>query len=47
MIKSNDIKVMIEKVNEHFGDIDILINNAGQGYDAPIEKINIKTLQQI
>jgi short-subunit dehydrogenase len=36
--KINEIKAMIKKTKEHFGQIDILINNAGQGYDATIEK---------
>lgn len=41
------IKHMITGTKEHFGRIDILINNAGQGYDAPIEKINIGTYHKI
>jgi len=43
MSKENDIKKMVEKVYEHFGRIDILINNAGVGYDALVEQINPKT----
>lgn len=47
MTKSNEIKLMIEQAKKHFGRIDILINSAGQGYDAPIEKINIDTFHHV
>jgi|GEM_PF-4467061 len=43
MTKISDIKRMVDQTQEHFGRIDILINNAEQGYDAPIEKTNIDT----
>lgn len=38
---------MVQKVYEHYKKIDILINNAGQGYDSPVEKINIKKFHYI
>jgi short-subunit dehydrogenase len=41
------IDKMIKSTVDHYGRIDILINNAGQGYDAPVEKIKIDTLQKI
>lgn len=47
MTKEDTIKRMIEQTRKHFGRIDILINNAGQGYDAPIEKTNIATFRYI
>jgi len=47
MTKVPQINRMIKKTREHFGRIDILINNAGQGYDAPVEKINIGTIRYI
>ncbi len=47
MTRISEIKNMIDQVEEHFGKIDILINCAGQGYDAPVEKTNIKTLHYI
>ena len=47
MTKPQEIQEMVTKVMDHFGRIDILINNAGQGYDAPVEKINIATFHQI
>jgi short-subunit dehydrogenase len=47
MTKIYEIKNMIEQTQEHFGRIDILINCAGQGYDAPMEKTNINTFHYI
>jgi len=47
MTKPREIKQLIRQAREHFGRIDILINNAGQGYDAPVEKINIRTFRHI
>lgn len=47
MTSISEIKSMIEKARDHFGKIDILINCAGQGYDAPVEKTNIKTWRYI
>ena len=36
-----DIRNMTERVLRHFGTIDVLINCAGRGYDAPIEQIDV------
>ncbi len=47
MTKISEIRNMIEQTKEHFARIDILINCAGQGYDAPVEKTNINTLHYI
>jgi short-subunit dehydrogenase len=47
MTNISEIKRMIVRVLEHFGKIDILLNCAGQGYDAPVEKTNIETLRYI
>lgn len=46
MSKSKQIKEMVTKVIKHFGRVDILINNAGQGYDASIENINLDTFRK-
>jgi short-subunit dehydrogenase len=47
MTKDIEIRDMVEAVEKHFGRIDILINNAGQGYDAPVEKTDIATFRRI
>jgi len=41
------IKKMVKKVVEHYKKIDILINNAGRGYDASVEDTNIKTFNEL
>jgi short-subunit dehydrogenase len=47
MTKIDEVKRMVEQTEAHFGRIDILINNAGQGYDAPVENIDIDTFHYI
>jgi short-subunit dehydrogenase len=47
MTKIFEIKSMIEQVMAHFRGVDILINCAGQGYDAPIERTDIDILRHI
>jgi short-subunit dehydrogenase len=47
MTKGDEVRAMIKRAREHFGRIDILINNAGQGYDAPVEKIDIDTFYHV
>jgi short-subunit dehydrogenase len=47
MTKPNDIRTLIEKTKEKFGRVDILINNAGQGLRAPIEKLNLDQYRAI
>jgi short-subunit dehydrogenase len=47
MANEDEIRKMIKEVKKHFGRIDILVNNAGRGYDAPVEKMNIKTFRDI
>jgi len=47
MTKPAGIKNMVKKAMEHFGRIDILINNAGQGYDATVEKTDMTVLRRI
>lgn len=41
------VKEMVEKAEEHYGRVDVLVNNAGRGYDAPVEKIDTKTYMDI
>ena len=45
--KVDDVKCMVKQAYDHFERIDILINNAGQGYDAPIEKIDPKVFRYL
>jgi short-subunit dehydrogenase len=47
MTRPDEIARMIQTVKNHFGRIDVLINNAGRGYDAPVEKTNIETVRKI
>ena len=47
MTKIPQIRKMVSRAMEYFGRIDILINNAGQGYDAPVEKTEIPTFRYI
>ena len=47
MTRENDIIRMVKETKNHFGRIDILINSAGQGYDCPVERINIETYRKI
>lgn len=37
MTKPDEIRQMVKTASDHFGRIDILINNAGQGMRAPVE----------
>ncbi len=41
------IRHMVEAVREHYGRIDLLINNAGQGMFAPAEQVDLEQYRQI
>jgi NADP-dependent 3-hydroxy acid dehydrogenase YdfG len=45
--KSEDVKNLIEKTIEKYGRVDILINLAGQGMWAPVEKIDVEEYQKL
>lgn len=47
MTRAVEIRQMIDAVNDHYGKVDILINNAGRGYDAPVENIRLKNFRYI
>ena len=47
MTVPNSITEMIDRVLEHYGRIDILINNAGQALRAPVLKVSIDDFKKI
>jgi short-subunit dehydrogenase len=47
MSREDDVKRMVRETKNHYGRIDVLINNAGQGCDAPVEKLKIDTYRKI
>lgn len=47
MTNEKQIKEMVDKAQKQFGRIDILINNAGRGYDTRVEEIDIKKYRQL
>jgi short-subunit dehydrogenase len=47
MTEIEEVKTMVKRTEEHFGRIDVLVNCAGQGYDAPVEKTDVDILHHI
>ena len=47
MRQEEQIKQMVKKTIDHFGRVDILINNAGRGYDAFVEEINTDKFREL
>ena len=47
MSKVFEVKQMVKEVFDRFGKIDLLINNAGVGYDALTEKMDLDTLHYV
>lgn len=47
MTKVDKVKGMVERTLAHFGRVEVLVNDAGQGYDAPVERIRVDTLSYI
>jgi short-subunit dehydrogenase len=47
MTKPDEIKEIVKRTEAHFGRIDALINCAGQGYDAPVEKTDLDIFRHI
>ena len=47
MAKEQDVRGMVQKTVNHYGRLDILINNAGRGYDAPLEQIDTAKYREL
>jgi short-subunit dehydrogenase len=47
MTKTSEIKGMVEQALARFRRVDVLINSAGQGYDAPVEMTDIEVLHHV
>jgi short-subunit dehydrogenase len=47
MSREDQIGAMVTRVVDHYGKVDILINCAGRGYDAPLERIDIGKFREI
>lgn len=41
------IRAMVSRVEQHYGRIDVLINNAGQGMHVPVEQADLQQLRSI
>ena len=46
MTVRTDVIRAVKETVEHFGGVDILINNAGRGYDAPVETMDIEEFRR-
>ncbi len=47
MSKAFEVKRMVKEVVEHFDGVDVLVNNAGIGYDAFVERIDSDTFHYV
>ena len=47
MRSEEDIRNMTGRVLRHFGRIDVLINCAGRGYDAPLEQVDVDKFREL
>ena len=47
MTKSADVQNLVNKTMDHYGRIDVLVNNAGQSMWVPVENIDIEHYQKL
>jgi short-subunit dehydrogenase len=47
MSKPDDVRRMVKETYEHFGHVDVLINNAAQGMRSPAENISLSDFEYI
>lgn len=47
MMNEDEIRNMVKKTIDHFGRVDILINNAGRGYDTLVENIEVSSYTEL
>jgi short-subunit dehydrogenase len=47
MTRVYEVEGMVRQTMDRFGRIDVLVNCAGQGYDAPVEKTNVDIFHRI
>ncbi|MCJ7491667.1 MAG: SDR family oxidoreductase [Dehalococcoidia bacterium] len=47
MTVEEDVRTMAARMLEHYRRVDILVNCAGRGYDAPVEHIDLDTFRDI
>jgi len=47
MTKPEEVRAMVTAALDRFGRVDVLVNNAGQGYYAPVEKIDLDNFREI
>jgi NAD(P)-dependent dehydrogenase (short-subunit alcohol dehydrogenase family) len=47
MANEGAVRAMVERVHRHYGRIDILVNCAGRGYDAPLAAIDLVRFREL
>jgi NAD(P)-dependent dehydrogenase (short-subunit alcohol dehydrogenase family) len=43
----DQVKHMVKAAAEHFGRLDVLVNNAGQGYHLPVEEVTLEDFRAV